>query len=54
MQIRKVVRNTSCASKPAFEIKGVGGRKTFWKITLEFVNFFSLPIYEEMKAVHIL
>ena len=54
MQMRKVVRKTSCALKPAFEIKGVGGQKTFWKITLEVVNFFSLPIYEEMKAVHIL
>lgn len=54
MQMRKVVRKTSCASKLAFEIKGVGGKKTFWKITLEFVNFFSLPIYEEMKAVYVL
>lgn len=54
MQKRKVVRKTSCASKPAFEIKGVGGKKTFLENDFSICEFFSLPIYEEIKAVHIL
>ena len=40
MQMRKVVRKTSGASKPAFEIKGLGGKKSFLQNYFRICEFF--------------